>query len=119
MSHGYDCPTCGKYVRDGEGKGGYCSDSCRNIDEAQGNIGGQIGDLEEKIESEYVSKKHLTDVLRRLRNGRQAEFTGKLDSIGMAFHLLLTELEKPLRCDECDPSFGCFDGSRPCSKKPT
>lgn len=22
------------------------------------------------------------------------------------------------RCAECDPSFGCFDGSAPCSKKP-
>ena len=21
------------------------------------------------------------------------------------------------RCDECDPSFGCFDGSAPCSKR--
>ena len=22
------------------------------------------------------------------------------------------------RCDECDPSFGCFDGTAPCAKKP-
>ncbi len=22
------------------------------------------------------------------------------------------------RCDDCDPSFGCFDGSKPCSKVP-
>lgn len=117
MSHGYDCPTCEKYIRDGEGKDGYCSESCKNIGEAQGSIGGRIDDLGEKIESEYVSKKHLTDVLRRLRNDRQMEMTGKLDSIGMAFHLLLVELEKPQRCDECDPSFACFDGSKPCSKR--
>ncbi|HYX21809.1 MAG TPA: hypothetical protein VFA98_13265 [Thermoanaerobaculia bacterium] len=118
MSHGYDCPTCGKYVRDGEGKGGYCSESCKNIDEAQGSIGARIDDLEEKLENEYVSKKHLTEVLRRLRGARQMEMTGKLDSIGMAFHLLLVELEKPFHCDECDPSFACFDGSKPCSKRP-
>lgn len=24
----------------------------------------------------------------------------------------------PVRCDECDPSFGCFNGSAPCSKQP-
>lgn len=118
MSHDRECPTCGKYIRDGEGKDGYCSESCMNIDEAQGNIGGRIDDLEEKLENEYVSKRYLTEVLRRLRAGRQGEMTGKLDSIGMAFHLLLIELEKPFHCDECDPSFGCFDGSRPCSKRP-
>lgn len=24
----------------------------------------------------------------------------------------------PIRCDECDPSYGCFSGASPCSKRP-
>lgn len=29
------------------------------------------------------------------------------------------EQEQQIRCDECDPSFGCFDGASPCEKRPT
>lgn len=28
------------------------------------------------------------------------------------------DTENPGRCSECDPSFGCFNGSAPCSKQP-
>jgi hypothetical protein len=26
--------------------------------------------------------------------------------------------DRASRCEDCDPSFGCFDGSTPCSKQP-
>ena len=103
-----------------------------DVDEMASMLRHALAEGQATFEAERQAKRHFADhLINVVKTGRAiallqpAAFAGtqaeadKWSAFYTALNAAPVELRVgyPQRCDECDPSFGCFDGSRWCQKK--